>query len=254
MMEEILPYLLFGAAAYLILSGSPEQPTVPPQVPSPPPVPPNPLPRPIMDRDTGNIPDPVVVTPPVNERDTGNIPDPVIINPPPIPPINRVGYARDGSPVLASPQMNGLLLSNQNNEVGQLAPSPDRVKRLRTDDAFKRTYAFQSLAYSSYLTDEFPDGLVGPVTRRLIETVQRQSGRPVTGQISDSILMAVSSLAKIRQTRNLMPQVDFRWQPEWLPFDVVVSMNERSGYNRSPSTMTPIQTFFDPGFPYERAR
>lgn len=182
--------------------------------------------------------------PPVSEP-SGPTPGPVPA--PVVPPINRDGYASDGGAVLGSPQMQGQLLSTQDNEVGQAAPSADRVKRLRNDMTFRNTYAFQSLARSMFITNELPDGFDGPRTQAMVREVQRLARRTLT---PSTVLRVTAQLAKQRLDRREIPAVDLRLNHEWLPYDVVMLMNNAiiSPFNRD--LYAPIQSFYERGFPY----
>lgn len=142
-------------------------------------------------------------------------------------------------------------LSRQPNAQGQSAPAPQLVSRLTSDSNARLIFAFQSLGFSTGLTEAVPDGIMGPKTTQLIAAVNRETNAspPIT-TIDQRAVQLLSRLARFRATTSTNP-FPLRLQQVWLPEATVVAVNRLAiGYQPPPNTTTqaptPLQTFYGP--------
>lgn len=137
-------------------------------------------------------------------------------------------------------------LSRLPNAQNQAAPSPATVSRLTSDQQFRLIYAFQSLGYSTGLTEAAPDGIMGPKTQQLIAAVNREAGTNIQN-IDQAAVQAVSRLAYFR-ANEAGTRFPLRPQPTWLPEATVLAVNRLAiGYNPLvQSRLVPLQTWYGP--------
>jgi hypothetical protein len=91
--------------------------------------------------------------------------------------------------------------------------------RLHSDQNALQIYAFQALNYELGFTNATPDGLMGPQTQGMIQSIQQRNNLPVTGTFDPSLIAAIANVA------NYSFGTSVRSLPDTLPSDILASLN-----------------------------
>jgi peptidoglycan hydrolase-like protein with peptidoglycan-binding domain len=91
--------------------------------------------------------------------------------------------------------------------------------RLRSDQSALQLYTFQTLMYQLNLTNATPDGIMGPVTTAMIQSLQQQDSLPVTGTFDPSLIAAIVDVTNYQQSTPM------RTPPDILPADIILAMD-----------------------------
>lgn len=95
--------------------------------------------------------------------------------------------------------------------------------RLRGDANAQAIYAFQALMYQANFTNAVPDGLMGPVTTAMIQSIQQRDSLPVTGTFDTSLFAAIQD---VTGWSSSTAYTDMRQLPDTLPDDIVTALDQ----------------------------
>ena len=93
------------------------------------------------------------------------------------------------------------------------------IARLRSDPNALQIYAFQALEYELGLSNQLPDGIMGPVTTSAISSLQARDNLPVTGTFSSNLIAAIVDATSYSAGSTV------RMIPDPIPSDLVAQMN-----------------------------